>query len=76
MHTLKVRLLKERYGKLFESSSITKEDLSRLVSEISLPTESLRKLCNWIKACGIKIPGLEVSLQTLTKSPQYFLKYN
>ena len=57
MHTLKIRLLNGRYVKPFESPSITKEDLSRLVSEISLSTESLRKLCNWMKARGIKTAG-------------------
>ena len=75
MHTLKIRLLNGRYGKPFESPSITKEDLSRLLSEISLLTESLRKLCNWMKACGIKTAGPRSILPTLTTFPRYFLRY-
>ena len=36
---------------------LSKEDLSKLLSEICLSVESLRKLCAWMKACGIKTPG-------------------
>ena len=50
-----MHILNGWYGKPSETPSVTKENLSRLVSEISLSAESLRK--HWMKSCGIKTPG-------------------